>query len=164
MAACDRAVCIIHLIRNTFRLSLKKDWDGLKRNAKPIYTAPNPNAAIVALEELGEKWGKKYAAIIRLWKSGWEEFISVPRLRRRDPKGGDLLDERDRVSQRPLQSCSAGKGRFHDRAGSTHMSVSCTRSLDSTGAGRARWRMRWKPVLSAFAITLADRWPAAETY
>ena len=39
-----------------------------------------------------------------------------------------------------------------------------TRSLDPTGAGRARWTMRWKPVLNAFAITFGDRWPAAETY
>jgi putative transposase len=67
--------CIIHLIRNTFRLASKKDWDALKRDVKPIYTAPNPNAARAALEDLDEKWGKKYGAIIRLWKSAWEEII-----------------------------------------------------------------------------------------
>jgi hypothetical protein len=39
-----------------------------------------------------------------------------------------------------------------------------TRSLDPTGTGRARWTIRWKPVLNAFAITFGDRWPAAETY
>ena len=39
-----------------------------------------------------------------------------------------------------------------------------TRSLDPTGKGRARWTMRWKPALNAFAITFSDRWPAAETY
>jgi hypothetical protein len=32
-----------------------------------------------------------------------------------------------------------------------------TRSLDPTGQGRARWTMRWKPVLNAFAITFADQ-------
>ncbi|SNU02583.1 Transposase (or an inactivated derivative), partial [Ruaniaceae bacterium KH17] len=67
--------CIIHLIRNTFRLASKKDWDALKRDVKPIYTAPNHNAARAALEDLDEKWGKKYAAIIRLWENAWEEFI-----------------------------------------------------------------------------------------
>lgn len=35
---------------------------------------------------------------------------------------------------------------------------------DPTGRGRTRWMMRWKPALNAFAITFADRWPAAETY
>ena len=39
-----------------------------------------------------------------------------------------------------------------------------TRSLDPTGVGRARWTMRWKPALNAFAITFGDRFPAAETY
>ncbi len=29
---------------------------------------------------------------------------------------------------------------------------------------RTRWAMRWKPALNAFAITFADRFPAAETY
>jgi hypothetical protein len=32
------------------------------------------------------------------------------------------------------------------------------------GHGRARWMMRWKPALNAFAITFGDRFPAAETY
>ena len=30
-----------------------------------------------------------------------------------------------------------------------------TRFLDPTGKGRARWSMRWKPALNAFAITFA---------
>ena len=34
--------CIIHLIRNTFRLTSRKDADAIKRDIKPIYTAPNP--------------------------------------------------------------------------------------------------------------------------
>jgi transposase-like protein len=32
-----------------------------------------------------------------------------------------------------------------------------TRSLDPTGNGRARWAMRWKPALNAFAITFEGR-------
>src|SRR3954467_3369077 len=31
--------CIIHLIRNTFRLASRRDWDALKHDVKPIYTA-----------------------------------------------------------------------------------------------------------------------------
>jgi putative transposase len=31
------------------------------------------------------------------------------------------------------------------------------RSLDPTGRGRARWAMRWKPALNAFAITFEGR-------
>ena len=66
--------CVIHLLRNTFRLASKQDWDALKRDVKPIHTAPSPAAARVALDDLTEKWGTKYGAIIRLWESAWEEF------------------------------------------------------------------------------------------
>ena len=31
--------CIIHLIRNTFRLASRRDWDRLKRDVKLIYCA-----------------------------------------------------------------------------------------------------------------------------
>jgi putative transposase len=37
-----------------------------------------------------------------------------------------------------------------------------TRSLDRTGTGRARWAIRWKSVINAFAF--GDCWPGAETY
>ena len=67
--------CIIHLIRNTFRLASRRDWDALKHDVKPTYTAVNADAARAALEELTQKWGAKYAAIIRLWNNAWEEFI-----------------------------------------------------------------------------------------
>ena len=67
--------CIVHLIRNTFRLASKRDWDALKRDVKPIYTAVNADAARAALDQLAETWGTRYGAIIRLWENAWQEFI-----------------------------------------------------------------------------------------
>jgi transposase-like protein len=49
--------CIIHLIRNTFRLASRRDWDALKRDVKPICTAVNAAAARAALDDLAEKRG-----------------------------------------------------------------------------------------------------------
>ncbi len=37
-----------------------------------------------------------------------------------------------------------------------------TRGLDLQGLGQTRWITRWKPALNAFAVTIADRMPAAE--
>jgi putative transposase len=73
-------VCIIHLIRKVSRLASKKDWDTLRRDVKPIYTAVNTDAARAALDDLAERWGANYPAIIRLWRNAWAEFIGVPRL------------------------------------------------------------------------------------
>lgn len=155
--------CIIHLIRNTFRLASKKDWDALKRDVKPIYTAPNPNAARAALEDLDEKWGKKYAAIIRLWESAWEEFIPF--------LDYDIEIRKVICSTNAIESLNAryrravrARGHFPTEQAALKCLYLVTRSLDPTGAGRARWTTRWKPALNAFAITFADRWLAAETY
>jgi putative transposase len=155
--------CIIHLIRNTFRLASRTDHDAIKRDLKPIYTAPNPDAAAVALDELANKWGTKYPAMIRLWRNAWNEFI--PFL--------DYAIEIRKVicSTNAIESLNARYRRAVRARGhfpSEHAALKClylvTRSLDPTGTGRARWTIRWKPVINAFAITFGDRWPAAETY
>ena len=67
--------CIIHLIRGSFRLASRKYWDELKRDIRPIYTAVNANVARAAFEDMAEKWGARYPAIVKLWDNAWEEFI-----------------------------------------------------------------------------------------
>jgi putative transposase len=155
--------CVVHLIRNTFRLASRRDWDAVKRDIKPIYTAPNVNAALAALEELDEKWGKKYGAMIRLWRNAWDEF--VPFL------DYDIEIRAMICSTNAIESLNAryrrairARGHFPTEQAAMKCLYLVTRSLDPTGTGRARWTMRWKPVLNAFAITFGDRWPAAETY
>ncbi len=114
--------CIIHLIRNTFRLASKKDWDALKRDVAPIYTAPNAAAARAALEELTERWGKKYAAITRLWENAWTEF--VPFL------DYDVEIRKVICSTNAIESLNAryrravrARGHFPDRASRTQMFI-----------------------------------------
>ena len=155
--------CIVHLIRNTFRLVSRKDWDAVKRDIKPIYTAPNPDAASVALDELEEKWGKRYGGMTRLWRNAWTEF--VPFL------DYDIEIRKMICSTNAIESLNAryrrairARGHFPTEQAAMKCLYLVTRSLDPTGTGRARWTMRWKPVINAFAITFGDRWPAAETY
>jgi len=155
--------CIIHLIRNTFRLASRKYWDQLKHDLKPIYTAINATAARVALDELSEKWGTRYPAIIRLWNNAWEEFIPF--------LDYDVEIRRVICSTNAIESLNAryrraikARGHFPSEQAAMKCLYLVTRSLDPTGTGRARWTMRWKPALNAFAITFSDRFPAAETY
>jgi putative transposase len=56
------------------------------------------------------------------------------------------------------------RGHFPNELAALKCLYLVTRSLDPSGQGRARWMMRWKPALNAFAITFGDRFPAAETY
>ena len=155
--------CIIHLIRNSFRLVSRKHSDALKRDLKPIYTAPNINAAAAALNHLDEKWGDQHPAMVRLWRNAWEEF--TPFL------DYDVEIRTMICSTNAIESLNAryrravrARGHFPSEQAALKCLYLVTRSLDPTGTGRARWTMRWKPVVNAFAITFSDRWPTAETY
>ncbi len=155
--------CIIHLIRNTFRLTSRKYWDEIKRDLKPIYTAVNAAGARAAFDDLAEKWGPRYPAVIRLWDNAWSEFIPF--------LDYDVEIRTVICSTNAIESLNAryrraikARGHFPNEQSALKCLYLVTRSLDPTGAGRARWTMRWKPALNAFAITFADRFPAAETY
>ena len=155
--------CIIHLIRNTFRLSSKRDWDAIKRSIRPIYTAVNADAAAAALDELAVEWGQQYGAIIRLWRNAWEQFIPF--------LDYDVEIRTVLCSTNAIESLNAryrravkARGHFPTEQAALKCLYLVTRSLDPTGAGQIRWTMRWKPVINAFAITFGDRFPAAETY
>jgi transposase-like protein len=155
--------CIIHLIRNTFRLASKRDWDALKRDVKPIYTAVNAAAARAAFDELVENWGARYPAVVRLWDNAWEEFIPF--------LDYDLEIRRVLCSTNAIESLNAryrraikARGHFPSEQAALKCLYLVTRSLDPTGTGRTRWAVRWKPALNAFAVTFSDRFPAAETY
>lgn len=155
--------CIIHLIRNTFRLASRRDWDALKRDVKPIYTAVNATAARAAFDELAERWGERYPAVVRLWDQAWAEFIPF--------LDYDIEIRRVLCSTNAIESLNAryrraikARGHFPSEQAALKCLYLVTRSLDPTGRGRQRWAQRWKPALNAFSITFADRFPAAETY
>ena len=155
--------CIIHLIRNTFRLTSRRYWDEIKRDIKPIYTAVNADAARAAFDALADKWGDRYGAVIRLWDNAWSEFIPF--------LDYDVEIRRVICSTNAIESLNAryrravkARGHFPNEQAALKCLYLVTRSLDPTGTGRTRWTMRWKPALNAFAITFGDRFPAAETY
>lgn len=155
--------CILHLIRNTFRYASKKDWDALKRDIKPIYTAPSPVAAVQAREAMSKTWGGKYPAIQHLWENAWEEFIpfldydAEIRTVLCSTNAIESLNARFRRSVR-------ARGHFPTEQAALKCLYITVRSLDPTGKGQVRWIMRWKPALNAFAITFKDRWPKAKDY
>jgi putative transposase len=134
--------CIIHLIRNTFRLASKRDQDALKRDVKPIYTAVNATAARAALDDLAGTWGGRYGAIIRLQENAWEEFIPF--------LDYDLEIRTVICSTNAIESLNARYRRavkaqrpFPHRAGGVKCLYLVARSLDPTGTACMSWPLAW---------------------
>ena len=66
------------------------------------------------------------------------------------------------VRRRFLPNIPATRGHFPTEQSALKTLYLVTRGLDPKGTGQARWTIRWKPALNAFAVTFADRMPAAE--
>ena len=148
--------CILHLIRNTFRYAGRQHWDELARDLRPVYTAINADMAAVRFEEFADKWTSRYPAIIKLWRSAWEEFIPF--------LDYDVEIRKIICSTNAVESLNGryrravrARGHFPTDQAALKCLYLVTRSLDPTGHGKTQWAMRWKPALNAFAITFQDR-------
>lgn len=66
--------CIVHQIRNSTRFVNYKDRKEFCKDMKEIYTAPNEEAALAALDRFEKKWGGKYSYAIKSWRANWQSL------------------------------------------------------------------------------------------
>ena len=69
-------LCIVHQIRNSIRYVASKNQKEFMKDLKLIYQAISKEAAEIELDNLEEKWGKKYPIVIQSWKNKWENLSS----------------------------------------------------------------------------------------
>lgn len=79
--------CVVHLIRASMRFVSYSDRKGVAALLRPIYTAPDEDAALAALAAFADsRLGKKYPAAVATWENAWERFTPFlafgPALRR----------------------------------------------------------------------------------
>jgi putative transposase len=155
--------CVIHLLRNTFRYAGRHDWDKLAKDLRPVYTAATEAAAAARFEEFSAAWGVRYPAIVKLWQNAWTEF--VPFL------DYDVEIRKIICTTNAIESLNAryrravrARGHFPTEQAALKCLYLVTRSLDPTGRGRARWAIRWKPALNAFAISFEGRLHPSTTH
>ena len=67
-------LCVVHLVRASLRYASKKYWGPITKQLKQIYTAPTPDAAQAVFAEFCAEWEDRYPAMIRLWRTSWEQF------------------------------------------------------------------------------------------
>ena len=71
-----KQICVVHQIRNSCKYVVWKDKKEFSNDMKAIYTAPNKQAAELALDELERKWNHKYSYAIKSWRTNWDELTA----------------------------------------------------------------------------------------
>jgi transposase-like protein len=66
--------CVVHQVRNTIKYVASKDVKVVVADVKKIYKAANKELAEQHLDELEQKWGKKYPIVIRSWRNNWHKL------------------------------------------------------------------------------------------
>ena len=79
--------CVVHLIRASMRFVSYGDRKAVAALLRPIYTAPDEDAALMALTTFADSnLGKKYPSAVASWQNAWDRFTPFlafgPALRR----------------------------------------------------------------------------------
>jgi putative transposase len=64
--------CIIHQLRNSFKYVSYKHLKEFSKDFKAVYKAPSEEAALDALYEVKDKWGKQYPYALKSWETNWD--------------------------------------------------------------------------------------------
>ncbi len=67
-------LCIVHQIRGSLKYIASKDQKEFMADLKQVYKAATKSQAESALDALEAKWGKKYAIVIKSWRSKWDNL------------------------------------------------------------------------------------------
>ena len=148
--------CVLHLIRNTFRLASRRRLGRHGQRSRPIYTAVNEADAKERLDDFDVLWGERYPAIRRLWDSAWSEFVPFLDYAVEIRKVIYSTNAIETLNAR-MRRATRARGHFPNEQAAFKCLYLAIRILDPTGRGRQRWMNRWKPALNAFAITFEGR-------
>ena len=146
--------CIVHLIRHSLKYVPRRQYDAVVKDLKPIYTATDADAALLALEAFDEKWGEKLGVITKAWRSAWEHvtpFMAFPPEVRRVVYTTNAIEALNRQLRKAIKT----KGHFPNEDSARKLVY-----LAVTNAVPQWTRTRhWTLALLAFKIHFGDRLP-----
>jgi putative transposase len=146
--------CIVHLIRSSMRYVSYRDRRPLAADLRPIYTAPNADAARSELERFDEQWGARYPMIADAWRQRWEHiipFLSLPEDLRRIVYTTNTIE----AMQRQIRKAIKTRGHFPDEQAATKLIYLAIERAET------KWRSArsWTSARRALKIHFADRLP-----
>jgi transposase-like protein len=149
--------CVVHLIRGSIRFCSWKDRKRIATALRPIYTAPNADAAADALDTFELEHGDRYGGIVALWRAAWERFVpflDYPPLLRKVIYTTNMIES---VNYQ-LRKASKTRGHFPDDASVLKLMRLIARDIATTRGGVAgTGTQHWKEVLNILEIHFPNR-------
>lgn len=149
--------CVIHLLRASFRYGTNDDRKKIAAQLRPIYTAATLEGAERAMDEFEAGIGKKYPAVVRLWRDTWETFIpflAYPAEIRRVVYTTNMIES----INYQLRKVTKNRGHFPTERAALKLLYLATRNITTKRGGRAgTGTPGWKACLNQLAIYFPGR-------
>jgi putative transposase len=146
--------CIVHLIRHSLKYVPRRQYDAVVKDLKPIYTASNPDGALLALESFEDRWGQQLPIVAQAWRNSWEyvtPFMAFPDEVRRVVYTTNAIEALNRQLRKAIKT----KGSFPTEDAARKLIY-----LAIQNAAPQWTRTRgWTKALLAFKIQFGDRLP-----
>ena len=141
-------------LRHALKYAPRRQDDEVVKDLRPIYTATDADAALVALEAFEEKWGEQLPVIGQAWRAAWEHVTPFMAF---EPEVRRVIYTTNAIEalNRQLRKAIKTKGHFPNE--------DAARKLIYLAIHNAvpQWtRTRgWTKALLAFKIHFGDRLP-----
>ena len=146
--------CIVHLIRASLRYVNYRDKKKVTTALRPIYTAPNADAALDELDRFDAEWGGRYPATVQAWRAAWPHvipFLALPDELRRAVYTTNTIEAMHRQIRKAIKT----RGHFPDEQAATKLIYLAIERAET------KWRSAraWTTARRALKIHFGDRFP-----
>lgn len=148
--------CVVHLVRNSLRLTSRKDWQKLTPGMRRIYTAPTLAAATEEFSEFAEHWEAAYPAMIRAWRSAWDEFVPFLEFPVEVRKLVYTTNAIESLNAR-FRAATRQRGSFPDETAALKVLYLQIQRREKNKAGPTGRINGWRPILNVLTLTYGDR-------
>jgi putative transposase len=146
--------CIVHQIRSSMRYVSYSDRRKVAAALKPIYRAPNADAALAELERFEDAWGQRYPMIADAWRARWQHitpFLALTEDLRRIVYTTNTIEAMHRHIRKAIKT----RGHFPDEQAATKLIYLAIERAET------KWRSAraWTAARRALKIHFGDRFP-----
>lgn len=70
-------LCVVHMVRNSMKYVVWKDYKAVTQDLKRIYQSVTEEQARQALDDFASKWDDKYPQVSKIWYRHWPHLITL---------------------------------------------------------------------------------------